>query len=71
LGAQAGFDVAQALAVRELREGHAQILVEAGEALDLVFASVTCNVATKRMQGKMIHYLRKNQLACVHRCPHE
>jgi hypothetical protein len=40
LCAQAGFDVAQALATGELRKCHGQILVEAAEALELVLAAI-------------------------------
>ena len=39
LRAQARFDVAQALAISQLREGHAEKLVEARERLDLVLAA--------------------------------
>ena len=60
LGARAGFNVAQALAVCELCKGHTQILVETGEALDIVFGSVTGHVATTRMQRQITHYLRKH-----------
>src|SRR5262245_12090618 len=40
---QAGFDIAQALSPCELRECHAQILIETREALDLVLAVVARN----------------------------
>lgn len=66
LAAQAGFNVAQALPVGQLREGHAQILVETGEVLDLVLAAVACDTATKRGQRQMRHDLRKNEFARVH-----
>src|SRR3990170_2990772 len=36
-GPQAGFDVPQAFAKRQLGEGHAEELVETGKSLDLVF----------------------------------
>jgi hypothetical protein len=47
LAAQAGFDVAQALPVSQLREGHAQELVRAGELLDLVFPAVAGDAAAE------------------------
>jgi hypothetical protein len=37
--AQAGLDVAQALAISELGEGHRQILISAGEVLGVVIAA--------------------------------
>ena len=40
---RAGFDIAQALSPCELRECHAQILIETREALDLVLAVVASN----------------------------
>ena len=40
LRAQTGFDVAQALAIGQLREGHAQELIQAGERLDLPLARI-------------------------------
>src|SRR6266850_2673075 len=40
---QAGLDIAQALSPCELRERHAQILVETGEVLDLVLTAVASN----------------------------
>jgi hypothetical protein len=68
LGAKARFDVAQTLSVSQLREGHAQVLVEAGEALDLVFACVTRDTAPQRGQRQMLHQLCEHELALVHRC---
>jgi hypothetical protein len=40
---QASLDIAQALSPCELRERHAQILVETGKVLDLVLAAVARN----------------------------
>ena len=67
LGAQTGFDVAQALAKRELREGHAQILIETREALDLVLAVVLGDATAKRGQRQMLRELREDKSALVHR----
>ena len=66
---QARFDVAQALAIGQLRKCHAQILIETGEALDLVLALVARHAATKGMQRQVLHQLREDELACVHRSP--
>jgi hypothetical protein len=41
---QAGLDIAQVVSPCELRERHAQMLVETGEVLDLVLAAVASNV---------------------------
>lgn len=69
LRSRAGFDVAQALAIGQLREGHAQVLIEAREALDLVLGLVARDAATKRVQRQVLHQLRENRLARVHRRP--
>ena len=66
LGAQAGFDIAQALAIGELRKGHTAILVLATEAFDVMIAMVALNTATQRMVGKMIDCLGEDQFAVVH-----
>jgi hypothetical protein len=40
LGSKARLDIPQTLPIRELREGHAQVLIEAREAFDLVLSGV-------------------------------
>ena len=60
LGAQAGFDIAQAFSISKLSEGHTQILVETGEALHLVLAAIARNATTKRRQRQMLRQLRAN-----------
>jgi len=67
LGAQAGFDVAQALAKGQLCKRHAQKLVQTREQLDLAFASIPGHASAKRRQRKVLHQLREHQLALVHR----
>jgi len=57
IAAQADLDVAQAFAVGELGEGHAQELIETCEVLDFVFAPVTGNAAVKWPQRKEAHDL--------------
>ena len=64
--AQANFDVTQALAEGQLREGHAQILIQMGERFCGVVRRVTRDAATKCVQRKKIHQLRENKFADVH-----
>jgi len=71
LCAQARFDVAQALAIGQLGKGHAEILLEAGKALELVLSTTASDATAKRRQRHMLRDLRKHQLASVHRCPRE
>ena len=66
LGAQVDLDVAQGLAVGQLRECHGEELIQAREMFDLVFAMVVGNTATKRAQGQTEHELRKYELALMH-----
>jgi hypothetical protein len=40
LAAQAGFDIAQTFSIGQLRKGHAQIVIETREVLDLVLPVV-------------------------------
>ncbi len=69
LRAQARLDVAQAIAIGELRERHGQVLTQAGERFDFVFAIVTRYAATKRRQRQRPHDLRVHRIANVHQCP--
>ena len=66
LHTQTRFDVA-ALAIGQLREGHAEVLVETREPLDLVLAGIAHDAAVKRVQRQMFHHLREHELAQVHR----
>jgi len=66
LGAQAGFDIPQTFAVGKLCKCHAEVLIEAGEAFDLVVAAIPLDAAPKRMHRQVIGHLRKNEFACVH-----
>src|SRR5207247_2494706 len=47
LGAQACFDLAQALAKRELGKRHAKELIQAAETPDFEFAPITFDASTK------------------------
>jgi hypothetical protein len=69
LRCQARLDIAQRFAKRQLREGHRIELIQAREALDLVFAVVARHAAPKRGQRQMRHDLRENELALMHRQP--
>ncbi len=66
LGAQTDFDVAQAFPIGELREGHAQLLIEAREALEFVLSVIACDAPTEGVHGQVIDYLRENGLAGGH-----
>ena len=57
LGAQTGFDVAQALAIGQLCEGHAQVLIETGKALDFVVAAIALDATAEGVKGKVIEHL--------------
>src|ERR1019366_1447178 len=67
LCAQAYFDVPKALPIGQLREGHAQELVQAGKRLHFKLTLIACDATAKIGQRKMLHELRENQLALVHR----
>ena len=47
LSAKTGFDIAQALAKRQLRKDHREILIQTTEALNLVMSTITRHTATK------------------------
>lgn len=63
MGAQAGFDVAQALAVSQLRESHAEKLVEMRKSLGRIFGRIPLYAAAKCVKGQVRHELREYQLA--------
>jgi hypothetical protein len=69
LGTQAGFDIPETFAVSQLREGHAEVMVETGKLLDLEVAVVPIYASMKHMERKMLHHLRENELAGVHGPP--
>ena len=67
LGLETGFDIAQALALCKLSEGHAAKLLLATEALDVSVAAVALNAAAEGVQWQVVHCLRENEFACKHR----
>ena len=71
LRTQTHFDIAKTLPIRQLRKGHAQILVKSGELSHLPVPAITRHTAPECMQGQMPHQLRKNQFASVHASPRD
>ena len=69
LGAQVHFDVAQGLAVGQLRKRHGQELIQTREIFDLVFAAMRGYTAAKGAQWQEGHELGKHELALVHGSP--
>jgi len=55
LSLKTGFDVSQALAIRKLGKGHAEILVETGEFLDFEIALIAIHTLVKDVERKMLH----------------
>ncbi len=66
LRTKAGCDVAQALAVSQLRERHAAKLIRATEIADTMIAAVTLDDATEGLPRKVIHQLGEHQFANAH-----
>src|SRR5674476_1056178 len=66
LSRQAYFDIAQALAVGQLREGHDAKLLGATEAARPVIAAVTIDDAMEGLPRQEVHDLREQGLAEVH-----
>ena len=67
LGAQAGFDVAQAAPVGELGEGHAPVLIRTCECLDIAVPAISRDTAAERVPWQVLHDLGENQAAGIHR----
>src|SRR5260370_8839278 len=63
---QARFDVAQTLAISELREGHGEKLVPTRKARHPILARITSHTAPKFVNGNEIHQLREHRPASVH-----
>jgi hypothetical protein len=66
LRAQTSFDVAQALAISQLRESHAKKLVPTREALQFEVALIAFDAAVKRFGRKKVHQLCKDRFARIH-----
>jgi hypothetical protein len=65
-GAQTRFDVAQALAVGQLREPHDQELLVGGERAHPMIAAVAANALVEFVLGQFVHQLGKHRSAFVH-----
>src|SRR3989338_318045 len=66
LTAQTGFDVAQTLAISQLRERHTEKLIETSEVFDLVLSVVASDTSAESGQRQVRHHLRKYKFARVH-----
>ena len=64
--AEAGLDVAQALAVGQVGEGQTDEQVETREATDLVVALLATPAATELGQRQEIHHMREDRSADMH-----
>ena len=71
VGQQARLDVAQALAVGQLREGHGAKLLWAAQAAHAEIAAIARHDARKAGPGNEFHDLREQRLAHVHSSPPE
>lgn len=68
-GPQTGFDIAQAVAARELGEGQAQELIEAGELPNPTVALITANALIELVPRKVIEQLSENRSSLMHGPP--
>ena len=65
-GSQAGLDIAQTLAIGQLRKSQSQELIQAGKTLHLVLALVAVHTAVELLQGKKCHDLGKDGAVSIH-----
>jgi len=63
---QTGLDVAQALPIGQLGEGHRAILLGAGQCLDVAVATVAIHVSRECGPRQEVHQLGEQSLAGVH-----
>ena len=66
MGAQTSLDVAQAFPVGQLREGHAQKLIEMRKSERRITPRVLVHATPKSVQWQMIHELSEYQLSRMH-----
>ena len=64
--AQARLDIPQTFPVGQLRKSHAEELIPAGKALDLVIAVVAFYALTKFVRWDKVHQLSKNDSSDIH-----
>jgi hypothetical protein len=65
-GTQAGLDVAQTFAKRQLREGQTKKLIAAREATQPTIAVVAANAGVELVTRQKVHQLGKYQLTSIH-----
>ena len=65
-GAEAGFDVPQALAIGQLSEGHAQELIETGEVANPSIAVIASDATVELVFGQRVDQLRKDVAIVEH-----
>jgi hypothetical protein len=63
---QAGFDVAETLAVGQLSKGHRQKLAAAREAPMVRISAITLDALLKLVEGQVIHELGEHSLSGIH-----
>ena len=63
---QADLNVAQTLATRELRQRHAQELIDAGKAFHVTITVIALHQPTKRVPRQLLHELREDVLTLMH-----
>ena len=66
LRSQIHFDIAQRLAISQLRKGHGKELIEASKVFDLVMTPVFRNASREGVKGQVVHNLSENEFAVVH-----
>jgi hypothetical protein len=64
---QAGLDVSQALPIGQLRENHAQVLIQMREGKCWIVSGVSRDTPAKRVQRQMLHQLSEYQFPRIHR----
>jgi hypothetical protein len=68
-GSQTGLDVPQTLPARQLREGHAQKLIEAGERAKWPAFWISFHASAKGRHWQKVHDLREHQTPDMHANP--
>ena len=67
--AQACLDITKTFTISQLGEGHAEVLVPAGESLGVFISVVSLNTSSKVVYGQEIHELCKDDSSVIHRPP--
>ncbi len=66
LRSQIHFNIAQRLAISQLRKGHGKELIEASKVFHLVMPPVFRNASREGVKGQVVHNLSENEFAVVH-----